>query len=274
MSEKNKYILIFGANGMLGRYMASYFDLIPEFKVIRIMRNQIDAQYVTNEKLKAFLDNYKNAYVINCIGKIPQRGNEDIRSYIQINSIFPYILSNCCTITQNKLIHITTDCVYTGKKGRYTEIDEHDEKNIYGLSKSLGEPNDVCIIRTSIIGEEIENKKSLLEWVKNNQNKHIDGFVNHYWNGVTCLQLCKIVHKMIIDNIFWKGVRHIYSPNTLSKYDMVKCISNIYQLNILINPKETIKIDKSLSSINDIIFEIPSIENQIIQLKEFSSNLV
>ena len=163
-SIMSKYtLIILGANGMLGKYIVNYFELHDEFLVIKITRNILDAATIKYNGLIKILDPYQNAIVINCIGKIPQREDNNPKSYLQINSIFPHLLSQCCRETNNKLIHITTDCVYTGSKGNYNENDEHDETNMYGLSKSLGEPDNTTIIRTSIIGEEMENKKSLLE---------------------------------------------------------------------------------------------------------------
>jgi len=269
-----KTIIVLGANGMLGRYIASYFESTTKFNVVRITRNTINALTINYENLYTILSEYQNAIIINCIGKIPQRDDNDVEKYIRINSIFPHILSICCHVTNNTLIHITTDCVFTGKEGNYSELDIHDEKNIYGLSKSMGEPDDCCSIRTSIIGEELENKKSLLEWVKSNKDQNINGFTTHFWNGITCLQLAKIIYQMIDENIFWNGPRHIYTPSVVSKYDIVNMISTIYNLNIHINPVETDKIDKSLISIYQNKFIIPKLEEQILDLKNFSQYLI
>jgi dTDP-4-dehydrorhamnose reductase len=171
-----------------------------------------------------------------------------------------------------RMIHITTDCVFSGKDGKYNEYSNPDESNYYGTSKSLGELCDGTIIRTSIIGEELVNKRSLLEWVISNENRSINGYTNHFWNGVTCLQLAKIIHKIIIENTYWNGVRHIYSPTTASKYELCSIINDIYELNIKIKEFETEKVDKSLSTIYDAhknIFEIPELEYQIKEMRDF-----
>ena len=99
-----------------------------------------------------------------------------------------------------QVVHISTDCVFNGKKGNYNEEDDHDCLDVYGKTKSLGENPDLTIIRTSIIGEEITNKRSLVEWVKSNTSKEINGFIKHFWNGVTCLQLAKIIYKIITNS--------------------------------------------------------------------------
>jgi dTDP-4-dehydrorhamnose reductase len=147
------------------------------------------------------------------------------------------------------MIHITTDCVFSGKDGSYNELSEHDETNDYGMSKSLGELCNATIIRTSIIGEEVQNKRSLLEWVKSNKGKDINGFVNHFWNGVTCLELSNVIYKIINEKLYWNGVRHIFSPKSVSKFELVSMINEVYNLNIKINPFETENVDKTITTI-------------------------
>jgi dTDP-4-dehydrorhamnose reductase len=268
-------VIIFGANGMLGRYVKSYFlTLKPEYNVIAVTRNDVDASKVSFEELMYFLTPYHSAWVINCVGKIPQRGDDSFRDYVRVNSIFPHLLSAACAVTSNQMIHITTDCVFSGADGGYTEDDSHDETNFYGTSKSLGEPTDCCTIRTSIIGEELDNKKSLLEWVRSNDGGEINGYINHKWNGITCLQLANFIGKMIKYHVYWKGVRHIFSPKALSKHNLIKIIVEVYGLNITVNPIETDNIDKTLRSKYRNPFAIPDIRKQIASLKEFSPNLI
>ena len=264
-------IIIFGANGMLGRYVSCYFD--KHYNVIRITRKDIDIEKCNSNDLVNLLKEKKIndiTYVVNCIGIIPQKHSLDsTKLYIKINSLFPHLLSHACSNLNMKLFHITTDCVFSGNKGNYNEYDTHDETNIYGVTKSLGEPDNCCVIRTSIIGEELEGKKSLFEWVKSNKDKKINGFTNHYWNGITCLQLAKILHEIVKGNKYFFGVRHIFSPNSVNKYELVNMINDIYKLNIIIDRKETNKIDKTLMTIYPNIFDIPDIDIQIKELSEF-----
>jgi dTDP-4-dehydrorhamnose reductase len=167
------------------------------------------------------------------------------------------------------MIHITTDCVFDGKLGKYNEDSQHTETNDYGISKSLGELCDATIIRTSIIGEEITNKRSLLEWVRNNQGSKINGFTQHYWNGVTCLELAKVVLEVIGKELYWKGVRHLFSPTSVTKYELVKMISDVYELYIEVVQYETDKVDKTLSTIYDKQFEIKELLEQVKELKDY-----
>src|SRR5579885_1740906 len=169
-----KKLIIFGSNGMLGNYIKKYFKKNNKFCVISINRKDYDVMKNTFEDLENILLYHKigkNTIVFNAIGIIPQASKNyelNDRMYIKINCLFPNILSMLCNKYEAKMIHPTTDCVYSGKKGNYIENDFHDEISIYGMSKSLGEPYNCTVLRTSIIGEEKFNKRSLLEWVKTN----------------------------------------------------------------------------------------------------------
>jgi dTDP-4-dehydrorhamnose reductase len=189
---------------------------------------------------------------------------------ILVNSVFPHILANVCEKLNINLIHPTTDCVYIGNKGNYTEKDEHDIQDVYGRTKSLGEPKNCMVIRTSIIGEETDNKRSLVEWVKSQKNKEINGFNNHLWNGITCLEWVKFVSYIIETNSFWIGTKHIFSPNIVNKYELLNLINKIYNLNIIvkeISANET--IDRTLNSIYSFNYEIPNLKIQIEEMKNF-----
>lgn len=267
-------ILIFGANGMLGTYVSTY--LKNKYEVIRVTRQDYDLSNINIETLKKFLKEKKlqeDDIVINCAGVIPQASKQrelNTRTYFIINSIFPIILSTICSEINAKFIHITTDCVFSGHDGNYNEKSLHDETNDYGMSKSLGEICDATIIRTSIIGEEINNKRSLVEWVKSNRDGEINGYINHWWNGITCLECSKIIHKIINENLFWKGVRHIYGPESVTKFQLVFMINSTYDLNITIKEFSTEnKIDKTIGTIYPQIFSIPSLNEQIKEMKDF-----
>ena len=204
---------------------------------------------------------------------IPQKtNNNEYNKYIKINTIFPHKLQNIAKNVNAKLIHITTDCVFDGKKGPYNEKDIHSETNIYGTSKSLGEPENATIIRTSIIGEELNGKKSLLEWVKSKKNGTINGYTNHFWNGITCLTLAHIIKEIIDKQMYWHGVRHIFSPNIVSKYQLCSIINEVYNLNLNIEKYRTkYNSNKTLNTIHktNSLFSIKTIENQIFKQKNY-----
>jgi len=267
-------IFVIGKNGMLGNYVYSYLKNNTKYNVIGLDRTNLNIITATQRIIKNMLFHLgmvENDVIINCAGVIPQRNNNNILDSITVNSVFPYYLYNVCKQMNSKLIHISTDCVFSGEQGHYTEKSIHDAKDVYGKTKSLGEPKDATIIRTSIIGEELNNFNSLLEWVKSNKDKEVLGYINHFWNGVTCLQFAKICEYMIDNNIFWGGVKHIISPEIISKYNLIKLISKIYNLNIKVNGHMTNnKCDRTLSTIKNIFKKnIPNLETQLIQQKEF-----
>ena len=269
-------IIIFGSNGMLGKTMFEYFSE-KGFQVVGLTRKDIDLSNITESNLTSFLKNdikIEGAdVIINCAGVIKQRKNVNDKDFISVNSLFPHLLESSSKNVGAKFIHITTDCVYSGKKGDYNENDLSDVNDVYGCSKYLGEPKNSTVIRTSMIGEEEYNKLSLLEWVRSNKNGKINGFSNHFWNGLTCLQLSKVVEKIIIENNFWIGIRHIFS-RPVTKYELVSIINEIYNLNIDITKVEAAeKIDRTLSSIHVLNFNIPSIYKQVEETKEFHENI-
>jgi dTDP-4-dehydrorhamnose reductase len=253
-------VFIFGANGMLGNYLKQYFS--NSFEVISITRDEINLL----EDFSTITKKYNfNSYdvIINAAGIIKQR-NYSSEELIKVNSLFPHFLStlNC------NVIHITTDCVFSGNGGDYDEDALHDCMDDYGKSKSLGENLNLTIIRTSIIGEEVHNKKSLLEWVKSNNNSSINGYLNHFWNGLTCLELSKHIERIIKDASYWKGIRHYFSPDTVSKYQLISYINEIYDLNNEVVPVKSVYCDRSLNTKYKCPVET-SIKQQISDLKKF-----
>lgn len=270
-------VFVLGSKGMLGKYVSTY--LSSYFNVVDVTRNEIDAANVSQEDLHAKLYHLgmkEGDVVINCIGTIkPMVDSLGDLNAIQVNSVFPRILANVCDNFNVKVIHPTSDCVFTGKKGLYTESDIHDISDVYGRTKSLGEPNNCTVVRTSIIGEEVGQGRSLVEWVKSNKNKNVFGFTNHHWNGVTCLEFAKVCRKIIDNNLYWKGVKHVFS-NPVNKLELVTMISDVYELNITVEPKETPeKCDRTLYSETEFYknFQIPSLKEQIIEMRNFSQKL-
>jgi dTDP-4-dehydrorhamnose reductase len=266
-------ILILGSSGMLGKYMFSFLKTKYD-NIYCTRRKDFEINTNTNsESISNVLKKYninENDIVINCIGLIkPQVDKYGTTLSIIVNSLFPNLLAEECFKIKAKMIHITTDCVFSGKKGNYIENDIHDVSDVYGRTKSLGEPNNCTVIRTSIIGEEIGQKRSLVEWVKSNANKEINGFNDHFWNGLTCLQVAKVINEIIRNDKFWIGVRHIHS-NKINKFELVSIINDIYNLNIKINNKKSENsCDRSMSSIYEIPFDIPNLKEQIEEMKNF-----
>jgi len=262
-------IFVLGANGMLGTYVDKYFRQ-QDYDVFSVTRLELDASRSSEIGLMNFGFEPEDV-IINCVGLIKHREGLAILDFIRVNTVFPLELSNVCEEIGCKLIHITTDCVFSGKDGNYDEDSDHDAKDIYGISKSLGEPENATIIRTSIIGEEEDNQLSLVEWIKKQTGKETNGYTNHFWNGITCLQFAKICEYIIEEDVFWQGVKHIVSPTAVNKQELVQMVSDVYDLDITVNPFETPeKCDRTMSSIRtDVEIEMPELEDQIRDMKEF-----
>lgn len=265
-------IYLFGSTGMLGNYLRLILTKC-NLKFQCISRNDYDILKDSFDKLYEILHLLnKDDIIINCSGLIPQKiGSNEYMKFIKVNVVFPHKLQFLIEKTGSRLIHISTNCVFNGNIGNYTEHDIPDEKSIYGVTKLMGEPEKATVIRTSIIGHELFVKKSLLEWVISKKKGSINGYINHYWNGVTCLTLANIIKDIITKNLFWIGVRHIFSPDIINKYELCNLINKIYNLNIDIKKyKADYNVNKTLSTeYKDNLFIISSIEEQIIQQKKF-----
>lgn len=269
-------ILVLGSTGLLGSAVGTHF-LKTKYDTTLTFRN-LDVSY---GRQKFFydplvgdiygMDLFKEYdYVINCIGIINKFMDKDPIAARKLNAVFPWELANWCREVGAKLIHITTDCVYSGKKGKYVESDIHDAPDDYGKSKSLGEPIDRCmVIRTSIIGEEIHNNASLIEWAKSQKGKEVRGYVNHFWNGVTTKQYAKVCEK-IIENEWWQsGLFHVHSSDIVSKYQMMEYFNERFELGLKINEFKTPETcDRSLASEKDLCkkLAVPSVKTQIMEI--------
>jgi len=274
-------ILILGGTGMLGNAVVCHFQNNNNYEVYFTYRNEKVAFENFNKEnaihFDCLNDNILNLpknidYVINCIGIIKPFMYNDIKNSILINSVFPHNVSNWCKNNNIKMIHITTDCVFSGLHGKYNELSYHDALDDYGKSKSLGEPKNKCmILRTSIIGEEIHKDASLISWTKSQKGKEVNGYLNHFWNGITTNEYAKICQKIIENNLYEEDLFHIHSKDTVSKYQMLHYFNKKFNLNLKINPYITNPIcDRSLSTIKDLCkkLDIPSVWEQINNLED------
>lgn len=272
-------ILILGGTGMLGSMLVEHLSKIGFEVISTYHRTSLKklAEYKGNEeffnansdirKLKYILKFYKPDFVINSIGIIKpfcQDNNSDgVLKAIQINSKFPHILSKSLQdiVPESKIIQIATDCVYDGVKGNYSNDDAHNPLDVYGKTKSLGEvyKENFLNIRCSIIGPELKSKISLMEWFLNNQNAEIEGYQNHYWNGVTTLQFAQLCSDIISNNLFnnfkLPKTFHYVKNTTLSKFELLKIFNDVFdRKKVIIPPKRNIEgIDRTIKSSDDVI---------------------
>ncbi len=263
-------VLVVGSTGMLGFAVSSYFKS-HDYNVVDISRSEFDIANDPVSKFESYLGGVD--LVINCAGVIkPTIAKNSIENVLKINSLFPRNLAKVCAKRGIKCFHITTDCVYSGRKGKYTEEDLFDADDLYGLSKNAGENTECMVIRTSIIGEENGQSRSLLEWAKSQYGKEVNGFTNHLWNGVTTLYLAEIVESIFKNNLYRHGIFHVHSPNTVTKFELLHLFNKVYDLNLIINSAEAKEAcDRSMSSIYPLSSRVASksLEQQIKEMKIF-----
>lgn len=264
-------ILVTGSTGMLGYAVSEYF-ISKGYNVSKLTRKEFDIGVEPHENFIPFLKDVD--VVINCAGLIkPTIGKNPIEHALRINSIFPRNLAKMTSERGIKCFHITTDCVYSGKKGSYNENYLFDAEDTYGMTKNAGENNECMTLRTSIIGEEKGNSRSLFEWAKSQAGKEVNGFTNHKWNGVTTLYLAEVIENILKNNLYQKGLFHIHSPNTVDKYELLQLFNDVYELKYskinAIEAKEA--VDRSMSSIYPLTTHVATknLETQVKEMKKF-----
>jgi dTDP-4-dehydrorhamnose reductase len=255
-------ILIFGSSGMLGSQLfislGKMYEVIGTSRDIKIHDslvrfNNSFHQFLDikdDNEIKNIIQYIKPTVVINCIGLIKQRDNvNNPLDVLPINSLFPHQLSKICKKYEARLIQISTDCVFSGKKGDYVESDKSDAEDLYGISKYIGEVNheENCItLRTSIIGHELNSKKALLEWFLS-QELSVKGYRKAVFSGLTTNELSRVIRDVVIPNKSLAGLFHI-SSNAIDKYSLLKMISEVYNKKIEIISDDSLIIDRSLDS--------------------------
>ena len=210
--------------------------------------SDIDVQNIF--KLKKKILKFNPDFIINCTGVIKQKVDQfEEKNIFYINSVFPHELYKISNMINSKLIHFSTDCVFDGKKGNYNEKSVSNASDIYGISKFLGELNfkNSLTIRTSIIGHELNSKNSLLEWFLHLKKNQCYGFVSAYFSGMPTIEIFNFLEKFILRNKKICGVYNL-SSSKISKYDLLKKISNIYSKKIKKIKSKKLKIDRSLNS--------------------------
>jgi dTDP-4-dehydrorhamnose reductase len=265
-------IAILGSSGMLGGMVVR--ELSAKHEVVKIGRDRL----AITEDLKALKDSLDGIrgfdYIINCIGAIKPRFSDPamLGKNVVTNSIFPWLLAEHGKRSNTKVIHITTDCVYRGTRGKYTEKSAWDADDNYGISKVLGEPTNCMVLRTSIIGPEWDgNKRSLVEWLVSNKNGTVNGFTNHMWNGLTTLELAKCLDRIVTRDYYSDDCFHLFADDN-TKYDMLKIMSDAWNLNITVKPVEDkISCDRTLRTVKNLNYVLfpKSFKNMIGELSPF-----
>jgi dTDP-4-dehydrorhamnose reductase len=257
-------ILILGASGMLGSSLFRTLSKDPRFEVFGSLRDPNLKQYfdqalhhsltsgidMKNETdLLNFLQITKPDFLINCVGIIKQQPNAgDYFENISINSLFPQRLALVCAEKNIRFLHFSTDCVFSGVSGHYSENDFADANDLYGRTKFLGEviaPN--CItLRTSIIGHELNGNKSLIDWFLSQSNE-VKGFTRAIFSGMPAIEIARVISEYIVPNTDLYGLYHL-SAEPINKYELLKLVAKVYGLKIKITKDDNVVIDRSLRS--------------------------
>lgn len=245
--------LVLGSNGLLGHVVSLYLQEAGE-NVTCLSRSYSP---VTNNQtidlsnqcdLNTYLNDYNFDWIINCAGILNNAAEENVLEAISINSLLPHQLVHLTKNKTTKIVHISTDCVFDGEKGLYSESSIPNAQDYYGITKRLGELKDEnsLTIRTSIVGPEFgNNRKGLFDWFMRSKD-NINGFDKAIWSGVTTIQLAKFIHTLKDHDIY--GIINYVNNESISKFDLLTLFNNVFNKSIIINRDSEYKINKSLVS--------------------------
>lgn len=256
-------LLLLGAAGMLGHKLLQVLSArlsiigtvrgnVAEYRyhpVLSpdILKGHIDASDIST--VEKVIEECEPDVVINCIGIVKQlpAAHDPLQS-IAINALFPHQLAHICQQRGIRLIHISTDCVFSGQKGYYHEDDFADADDLYGRTKYLGEVDyeNALTLRTSIIGRELGTSHGLIEWFLGQDGGTVSGYTNAIFSGLTTNALSDVIATIITDYPEMRGVWHVASE-PISKYDLLKLVKTVYNLSIEIQPDNSVVIDRSLN---------------------------
>lgn len=269
-------ILILGGNGMAGHMLVQYFKKVSAYTVFFTSRDKkcVGSLYVDvfdSTMLEKIVEAVSPDIVINCIGILNEDAKQHELDAYQINGILPHQLKKITEKNNGKLIHISTDCVFSGKRGNYEEEDNLDGTSIYAKTKALGEVNSDhhLTIRTSIIGPEIrKNGIGLWQWFMQ-QKGVVQGYKNVIWNGVTTLELAKVIHHTIKHPIF--GLYHLTAPEKISKLELLYLFKNMFNKDdVSVISNDIIQLDRTLKNTRtDLIYTVPGYKQMIQELADW-----
>lgn len=265
-----KKILIFGATGMAGHMVYYYLRNTGKYEITNVVyrtkltEDSIVVDVTDKEAVSKVIDDAQPDLIVNCIGVLIKGSKEHPDNAILINAYLPHLLKKLSDKVGAKLIHISTDCVFSGKKGNYTETDFCDADDTYGRSKALGEvinKKDLTI-RTSIIGPELkQNGEGLFHWFMQ-QSGTVNGFQTAIWGGVTTLELAKAIDVAIEQEI--TGLVQLSNGEGISKYDLLKLFQEIWnrkQVNII--PFDGNGVNKSIAKSDRFDYDVPTYEKML-----------
>lgn len=270
-----KKILLFGATGMAGHIAYYYLSSLGKYDIVDVVfrtpltKHSIIVNVTDKNAVSQVVQEQQPDIILNCVGVLIKGSKEHPDNAIYINAYFPHQLKSLADEVGAKLIHISTDCVFSGKKGNYTEFDFRDADDVYGRSKALGEiinEKDLTI-RTSIIGPELKkNGEGLFHWFMN-QTGQINGFQTAIWGGVTTLELAKAIDAVIQQEK--TGLIQLSNGIGISKHDLLHLFKKIWNKEIKILPYNGNGVNKSIARSEKFDYEVPSYEQMLVEQYEW-----
>lgn len=275
MTSNRKRVLIFGGTGMAG-HMVYYhlkstnkYDLYNTVFRSKLTDDSILCDVRESRMVLNVIKELKPNIIVNCVGALIKESVSNPDNAILLNAWFPHLLSKLAFEVNAQLIHISTDCVFSGKKGSYKYDDFRDADDIYGRSKALGElinDNDITI-RTSIIGPELKEKgEGLFNWFLNSKNI-VNGYTNVFWSGITTYELANKIEFFI--DFYQPGIYQLTNGIKISKHNLLLLINDVFSLNLKVIPHKTKNSDKSIvPNLDKLPFTIPDYSLQLKLLKK------
>lgn len=256
-------ILVLGGTGMLGHQLFDYLKDTHEVKAT--LRKALDTyrEFTSYnfdnafpevdvrdfDRVASIIGTYGPDAIVNCTG-ITNKGvaARDPILNLEVNALFPHRLANLCEEQRRKLVHLSTDCVFTGKKGNYSEQDTGDAEDLYGRTKQLGEVGGTyCVtIRTSMIGLELQNRHGLIEWFLD-QKGTVNGYRNAVFSGLTTHELSRVIEQILMSEIDIPGLLHV-AADPINKFDLLTMLKEVLGLKIRIVPDTVFRCDRSLNA--------------------------
>lgn len=258
-------VLILGVTGMLGSALFKHLSSAAELEVWGTLRNARGMRHfhesmhqrllcgvdvLDQDSLVSVLSRVRPAVVINCVGLIKQLADaQDPLSALPINSMLPHRLASLCGLLEARLIHISTDCVFSGRKGMYVEKDISDAEDLYGKSKYIGEVGGLrnsITLRTSIIGHELDSQLSLIDWFLS-QTGSVKGYARAVFSGLPTVEIARVIKGFVLPCPELYGVYNV-SAAPIDKFSLLKLVSDVYGHSINIVEDRLVCIDRSLDS--------------------------
>lgn len=253
-------LLILGADGMLGHRMYQHLGAAHEVWASVRRPDGADLPLAAArlasgldvrefEQVETLLDRIEPAAVVNCVGVVKQRPDaENPLVSIAVNSLFPHRLADACVTRGIRLLHFSTDCVFSGRRGAYTEEDVPDPVDLYGRSKLLGEMNlpGCLVLRTSIVGPELHRRQGLLEWLRSASGE-VRGFRNAIFSGLSTLEASRVVAMLLESRPDAHGIYHL-SSEPVNKCELLEMLVEAFDLPTRVVPADEPRLDRSLDS--------------------------